>query len=275
MSFTRRKTTSRSSSSGARKETLPRETNSPPPLFHFLEENRARACLPPLSPPSSTNIKWCFCDSDHYYVESTQKETELAKKTLTTSSSSEASLLSFVSNCCEDCRKEGATKRCMKCRTCFYCDRECQRKNWKKLHKRVCTTKTRVSSPARALIEMAIERVLRRLPSQATAPAEATCYICLDHDSKLVYAAAPAQRRQRPSFVHVESTRSSSNGADAKDDYLGRTFLDCVNCTQDFTGALQLELSRRWWRLHREESVKDSKMFFSSATFLADILGTL
>ena len=40
---------------------------------------------------------------------------------------------------CEHCRKEGATKRCMKCTTCFYCDRDCQTKNWKKLQKRVCS----------------------------------------------------------------------------------------------------------------------------------------
>ena len=95
-----------------------------------------------------------------------------------------------MSRRCEHCRKEGATKRCMKCTTCFYCDRECQTKNWKKMHKRVCSEDPSIKP--HVPIEMAVERILKRLPSQETATAGATCYICLDHDSKLVYAAAPA-----------------------------------------------------------------------------------
>ena len=109
-----------------------------------------------------------------------------------------------MSRRCEHCRKEGATKRYTKCTTCFYCDRDCQTKNWKKMHKRVCTTKTRPSSPTRAHGNATVERVLKRLPSQEAAPADATCYICLDHDSKLVRGCAC--RGDSAGFVHLAST---------------------------------------------------------------------
>ena len=154
----------------------------------------------------------------------------------------------------------------MKCTTCFYCDRECQTKNWKKMHKRVCSEDPSIKP--HVPIEMAVERVLKRLPSQETAPADATCYICLDHDSKLVRGCAC--RGESSGFVHLECLieYAERNGEGS----LNGSFCNCVNCNQSLTGALQLELARRWWRRHRNESA-ESRLLVESCNWLGETLG--
>ena len=171
-----------------------------------------------------------------------------------------------MSQRCEHCRKEGATKRCVKCTTCFYCDRNCQTKNWKKMHKRVCSEDPAIRP--HVPIEMAVERVLKRLPSQETAPADATCYICLDHDSNLVRGCAC--RGDSAGYVHLECLVEFAEQND--EGSLGRDFKFCINCKQEFTGALELQLFRRWWRRHRDKSL-ESRLFVTSCDALGEILG--
>jgi len=172
---------------------------------------------------------------------------------------------SMISQRCEHCRKEGATKRCVKCTTCFYCDRNCQTKNWKQMHKRVCSEDPAIRP--HVPIEMAVERALKRLPSQETAPADATCYICLDHDSKLVRGCAC--RGESAGFVHLECLIELAE-RDEKES-MGRSFSYCINCKQGFTGALRLQLVRHEWRRLRDESV-ESILFLVSSHLLGQVL---
>jgi len=133
------------------------------------------------------------------------------------------------------------------------------------MHKRVCSEDPSIKP--HVPIEMAIERALKRLPSQATAPADATCYICLDHDSKLVRGCAC--RGDSAGFAHLECLIEY---AERNEEALcGRSFINCINCKQDFTGALQLQLVRRSWRRHRDESV-ESRLFVASSSLLGGLL---
>ena len=71
---------------------------------------------------------------------------------------------------CEECGVAGATLHCAQCQSCFYCSKDCQRKNWK-MHKRVCSAdpSLRPFVPT----EMAIERLLAKQP-KIKAPKDAT-----------------------------------------------------------------------------------------------------
>ena len=90
--------------------------------------------------------------------------------------------------------------RCTKCKACCYCSRECQTRNWRRLHKRVCASEPSMRPFIR--VEMAVERVLKILPPMDEAPKGATCYICLDGEdggrsSKLMRGCACLPRGQR------------------------------------------------------------------------------
>jgi len=68
--------------------------------------------------------------------------------------------------------------RCAKCKTTFYCDKNCQKRGWK-LHKKFCS-----DDPAMRpfiAVEHAVERVLaeRRL-RQVDPPSDVHCFICLE-----------------------------------------------------------------------------------------------
>ena len=132
------------------------------------------------------------------------------------------------------------------------------------MHKRVCSEDPSIKP--HVPIEMAVERVLKRLPSQETAPADATCYICLDHDSKLVRGCAC--RGDSAGFVHLKCLIELAERNEKAS--MSRSFLRCINCKQEFTGALQLQLTRRWWRRHRNESVES--MPCASCIFLGRLL---
>ena len=134
------------------------------------------------------------------------------------------------------------------------------------MHKRVCSEDSLIKP--HVPIEMAVERVLKGLPSQETAPADATCYICLDHDSKLVRGCAC--RGESAGFVHLECLIEFAERND--EGSMGRSFLNCINCKQGFTGALQLQLMRRRWRRHRDESV-ESRHLVESCNMLGLLLG--
>jgi len=136
------------------------------------------------------------------------------------------------------------------------------------MHKRICSEDP--SMKPHVPIEMAVERALKRLPSQATAPADATCYICLDHDSKLVRGCAC--RGDSAGFVHLECLIEFAE-RNEEDSMSHRSFGYCINCKQKFTGALALQLVRRWWRRHRNESV-ESRHLGESCNMLGALLGS-
>jgi hypothetical protein len=51
-----------------------------------------------------------------------------------------------MTECCDNCSKEGASKRCSKCRSVFYCDRDCQISGWKGGHKKICSVFTCITN---------------------------------------------------------------------------------------------------------------------------------
>ena len=135
------------------------------------------------------------------------------------------------------------------------------------MHKRVCSEDPSIKP--HVPIEMAVERVLKRKPSQETAPADATCYICLDHDSKLMRGCAC--RGDSAGFVHLECLIELAE-RDEEGSTKGHSFNFnfCINCKQAFTGALRLQLARRFWRRHRDESVESRRV--ESSEWLGDLL---
>lgn len=48
-----------------------------------------------------------------------------------------------ANNKCQSCQAEGATKSCSACHLVCYCNIDCQKKHWKKVHKRTCLGKLR------------------------------------------------------------------------------------------------------------------------------------
>ena len=42
-----------------------------------------------------------------------------------------------VASLCGQCGKEDSRKKCSRCKACFYCSADCQRKHWKS-HKKYC-----------------------------------------------------------------------------------------------------------------------------------------
>ena len=170
---------------------------------------------------------------------------------------------------CEECRADGATLRCSKCKI-YYCSKTCQAKNWR-IHKRVCT-------PDQALrpfvpVEMAVERVLAKLPRVPKAPKEATCYICLQGNDGGKLMRGCACRGDSAGFVHLECLTKLAESKEASDDrqtvFAG--WIQCGNCKQIFTGALDLEMARRYWRRHR--SSQDLDLRYHASRSLATSIG--
>ena len=152
---------------------------------------------------------------------------------------------------CEEC---GAvldpTKvlRCIKCKVCFYCSRECQTRNWR-LHKRVCTTEPLLRRFVP--VEMAVERSLAKQPSMEQAPKEAFCYICLEGDGKSSkLRRGCACRGDSAGFVHLECLAELA-ASQVDCDAVFKAWTKCGNCKQSFTGALGLEMDRCFWRRYR------------------------
>ena len=157
---------------------------------------------------------------------------------------------------CEECwavLDPAKILRCTKCKACSYCSRACQTRNWR-IHKRVCTTDPALRPFIR--VEMAIERVLKKLPKMEQAPKDATCYICLEGDgasslSKLMRGCAC--RGDSAGFVHLECLTELAMSKEDSDDpqVVFKGWNECGNCKQDFQGALELEMTRRFWRRQR------------------------
>ena len=177
---------------------------------------------------------------------------------------------------CEECwavLDPAKILRCTKCKACCYCSRACQTRNWR-IHKRVCTTDPALRPFIR--VEMAIERVLKKLPKMEQAPKDATCYICLEGDgasslSKLMRGCAC--RGDSAGFVHLECLTELAMSKEDSDDpqVVFKGWNECGNCKQDFQGALELEMTRRFWRFHR--SSKNLDLRYNSVRTLATRLG--
>ena len=182
---------------------------------------------------------------------------------------------------------EGAKRRCTNCKACYYCSEKCQKRNWKRIHKRVCTTDSALRPYIR--VEMAIERVLAKQPPMEKAPKDARCYICLDGDdddgtsSKLMRGCAC--RGDSAGFVHLEClTKLAENKGESKAvsqatsqedlDAIVWSWTLCVNCKHRFIGRLGLELLRRFWRRYRSGRDQDlnQDLRYNARTMLATTL---
>ena len=82
-----------------------------------------------------------------------------------------------------------------------------------------------------------------------------------------------ACRGDSAGFVHLECLTELAKSKEASKNL--QASIDawniCGNCKQNFTGALELEMKRRFWRHHR--SNKDLNLHYNSTTNLAYCLG--
>ena len=176
-----------------------------------------------------------------------------------------------MSHRCEQCQAVvGGTKvlRCTKCKACFYCSKACQKRNWK-LHKRVCTTDP--SLRPFVPVEMAIERALKRQPMMEEAPKDAFCYICLEGDDGGKLMRGCACRGASAGFAHVECLTKLAVSQEEADAHAVTGWETCGNCKQSFTGALGVEIIRRFWRRHRSSPILGLRYY--AATTMATCLG--
>ena len=163
---------------------------------------------------------------------------------------------------CEECGAE-ATMHCANCEVAFYCSKACQKKHWKRGHKRVCP------------VEIAFQRALGRLPPMDQAPKDARCYICLDGEEegkKLLRGCAC--RGDSAGFVHVEcltelAMSKEASGGDPQAVF--DAWITCGNCKQQFSGALDGKMIRQFWRRHR--SNQDVGLRYNSTKYLVSFLG--
>ena len=166
---------------------------------------------------------------------------------------------------CEECGTvldSAKVLRCTKCKACFYCSQACQKRNWKRIHKRVCSTDPALRPFIR--VEMAIERALAK--QQVRAPKDACCYICLDGEGdgkKLMRGCAC--RGDSAGFVHLECLAKLAVSKEDTSAWL-KGWTTCGNCKQLFTGALGLEMDRRFWRHYR--SSQDMNLRYNSTKSL-------
>ena len=99
---------------------------------------------------------------------------------------------------------------------------------------------------------MAVERALAKQKIQQ-APKDAFCYICLEGDgesssSKLMRGCGC--RGDSAGWVHLKCLTEFAESKDASVDIqaVADTSIKCANCKQPFTGALGLQMFRRYWR---------------------------
>ena len=175
---------------------------------------------------------------------------------------------------CEECGTAldpAKILRCTKCKACFYCSAKCQKRNWKRVHKRVCSTDPALRPFIR--VEMAVERALAKQRPMDQAPKDATCYICLegeDDGEKLMRGCAC--RGDNAGFVHLECLKeyATSNEDSVDDESVTNSYGVCINCRQPFNGALRLHMRRSFWRRHKNGH--DYRLRRFAVQFLADCL---
>ena len=141
-------------------------------------------------------------------------------------------------------------------------------RNWKRLHKRVCTTDPLLRRYVP--VEMAVERLLAKQP-KVQAPKDATCYICLEGDDGGKLMRGCACRGDSAGFVHIQCLTELAVSKEASREFnTSYAWRYCGNCKQDFQGALELEMKRRCWLRHR--SSQDLILRYNSTTSLATCL---
>jgi len=138
---------------------------------------------------------------------------------------------------------------------CWSCDKACAKRAWR-IHKLYCTDDPRLKR--HVATELAFERVLAKLP-KTDVPAQAACYICLDGGAVLRGCAC---RGPSAGFAHVDCLAEMA----ARDEWMtieGRGSLnrweECATCYESFTGVLQAEMERRWWRQIRDAPASDAR----------------
>ena len=174
--------------------------------------------------------------------------------------------MSDVVRICMECGADGAKLHCGHCKVCYYCSKACQRRNWG-LHKHVCTTDP--SLRRFVPVEMAIERSLLKQP-KVQAPKDATCYICLegeDATGKLMRGCAC--RGDSAGYAHIECLTELAMSKEATGDKQAvfSVYMTCGNCKHNFTGALELVMTRRFWPHYR--SSHDQSFQFNATRSLA------
>ena len=160
--------------------------------------------------------------------------------------------------------------RCTKCKACFYCSPKCQKRNWKRIHKHVCSTDPSIRPFIR--VEMAIERALAEKPPLEEAPKDARCYICLggDDDGKSKLIRGCACRGDSAGFVHLECLTELAKSKEGDPEAVGSIYMKCVNCKQLYVSGLLLRLVRRFWQRHRASI--DRGLRYACVQFLAACL---
>ena len=156
---------------------------------------------------------------------------------------------------CDECGATGAKLRCTKCKACFYCSEKCQKRNWKRIHKRVCSTDPSMRRFIR--VEMAVERSLEK-ESTDEAPNDATCYICREGEAEGKLMRGCACRGASAGFVHLKCLTELAVSKEVPEgnpsDSQAHAWTKCVNCKQQLTGTLAIEMQRRLWRRYRSDS---------------------
>ena len=159
--------------------------------------------------------------------------------------------------------------RCTQCKACFYCSEKCQKRNWKRIHKRVCSTDVALRPFIR--MEMAIERTIAKQPPMEQAPPDARCYICLDGDDSGKLMRGCACRGDSAGFVHFDCLAQLAESKESGErKHVFNAWNQCGNCLQGTEGILGVKMKGRFWRRHR--SRPDLQLRFLSKRSLATCL---
>ena len=100
------------------------------------------------------------------------------------------------------------------------------------------------------------------------------CYICLEGEEGGKLMRGCACRGDSAGFVHLECLTELAKSKEDSDDKnaIWAAWTRCGNCKQIFTGALDLEMERRFWRHHRSRQ-NDGVLRYNSTKCLAVSLG--
>eukprot|EP00635_Sarcinochrysidales_sp_CCMP3193_P014477 CAMPEP_0118903478 /NCGR_PEP_ID=MMETSP1166-20130328/8328_1 /TAXON_ID=1104430 /ORGANISM="Chrysoreinhardia sp, Strain CCMP3193" /LENGTH=340 /DNA_ID=CAMNT_0006842705 /DNA_START=108 /DNA_END=1130 /DNA_ORIENTATION=+ len=170
---------------------------------------------------------------------------------------------------CNHCRKKTANMlRCTKCKTTFYCDKKCQKLDWK-AHKRFCSDDPamRHFSP----VEHAIDRAIVSLKKQQVdPPPDVHCFVCLEGGDGLLSMGCGC--RGTSGFVHPDCLEqmAASSSTDPLEAYA--RFVSCATCHQTLGGVLQIVMMRKYWRSYRRSRNEGARR--QAAYFLAVLLRT-
>jgi len=75
----------------------------------------------------------------HRSREKAAEETKnLGNITYGDSDTKETTVSEVTTKVCFVCKKEGVKNKCSGCKTTYYCDVECQKKDWDSVHKTIC-----------------------------------------------------------------------------------------------------------------------------------------